>query len=377
MSLRTSLYGLIVPPLRRFPKLFHLAREVDRNLGLVHFTAATYFPQLIRPQAFKLTVAITAYCNLRCVGCRYGRDFMPNSQLSWPMVRELLDDAKEAGFQILRLYGGEPLLHPDLPKMVEYGLKLGMRVYITTNGILLKEKIDELYAAGLREISIGFYGVGAAYDSYVQRKDRFVKLDESLDYLRTKFGRNISLGLNWLLMRPTCSIEALHEALQFAEKYRMKMKIDLIHYSLPYFSEGPDRMLQFRPEDRLAIDRVVEELIRLNQSRPELLNHPLLYLRSIPDWLLKGQAMRVPCDNYRFIWVGADGTVQLCYVTFKLGNLHDNRLRELLFTAEHHQAARGAFELKCPNCHCNADTRIQKHLASRRLYSRSASPPES
>jgi cyclic pyranopterin phosphate synthase len=377
MSIRNSLYRLIVPRLRRFPNLFHLAREADRNIGLVHLTAAQYFPQLITPQAFKLTVAITAYCNLRCVGCRYGRDFMPNSQLSWPMVRDLLDDAKEAGFQILRLYGGEPLLHPDLPKMVEYGVKLGMRVYVTTNGILLKEKIDELYAAGLREMSIGFYGVGAAYDSYVQRKDRFVQLDEGLDYLRMKYGLNISLGLNWLLMRPTCSVEALHEALHFAEKYTMKMKIDLIHYSLPYFTEGPDRMLQFRPEDRPAIDKVVAELIRLNQSRAELLNHPLLYLRSIPDWLLKGPAMRVPCDNYRFIWVGADGTVQLCYVTFKLGNLHDNRLRDLLFTAEHHQAAQDAFELKCPNCHCNADTRIQKHLASRRLYSRSTPPCDS
>lgn len=95
--------------------------------------------------------------------------------------------------------------------MVEHGAKLGMRVYITTNGILLKEKIDELYAAGLREMSIGFYGVGAAYDGYVQRKDRFVQLEEGLHYLRTKYGLNISLGLNWLLMRPTCTLRALHE----------------------------------------------------------------------------------------------------------------------------------------------------------------------
>jgi cyclic pyranopterin phosphate synthase len=87
-------------------------------------------------------------------------------------------------------------------------------------------------------------------------------------------------------------------------------------------------------------------------------------LRSIPDWLLKGAAMRVPCDAYQMIWVGADGTVQLCYVTFRLGNLHEKPLTDLLFTAAHRQAARSAFALDCPNCHCHYDRRIRKHAPS-------------
>jgi hypothetical protein len=62
-------------------------------------------------------------------------------------------------------------------------------------------------------------------------------------------------------------------------------------------------------------------------------------LRAIPDWLLRGADMRVPCDKYRMVWIGADGTVQLCYVTFHLGNLHQHRLRELLYTETHEQAA--------------------------------------
>jgi cyclic pyranopterin phosphate synthase len=253
--------------------------------------------------------------------------------------------------------------------MVEHGVKLGLRVYLTTNGILLKEKIDELYEAGLREITMGFYGAQEMYDSYVQRRKSFAQVEEGIAYLREKYGRKIRLYLNWLLMRPSCSIEALHEAYAFAEKYSMVMGVDLIHYSLPYFSEGPDRMLQFRPEDRPAIENVVAELMRLNGDGSGILNLPLPYLRSIPDWLLKGPNMRVPCDSYRMIWVGADGTVQLCYVTFKLGNLHEKRLREMLFTSEHQRAARDAFALNCPNCHCQAPDRISKHLPSRRRYS--------
>lgn len=44
--------------------------------------------------------------------------------------------------------------------------------------------------------------------------------------------------------------------------------------------------------------------------------------RSITDWLLKGPEMRVPCDAYCMVWVGADGSVKLCCVTFLLGSLH-------------------------------------------------------
>jgi len=81
----------------------------------------------------------------------------------------------------------------------------------------------------------------------------------------------------------------------------------------------------------------------------------------------------VPCDAYRLIWVGPDGSVQLCYVTFKLGNLHDTRLSELVFTPTHKKAARDAFAVNCPNCHCGYDKRVLAHGPSRRLYSMSRS----
>src|SRR5437667_8171550 len=125
MSLRLFLYQLLIPRLIDFPRIRNLAAEVDSWRGLVRHTAAQAFPQVIQPKPLKLTVAITAHCNLRCMGCRYGRDFMPGSQLPWPIIRDLLDDAKEANFQTVRFYGGEPLLHPDLPKMVKHAVDLG------------------------------------------------------------------------------------------------------------------------------------------------------------------------------------------------------------------------------------------------------------
>jgi cyclic pyranopterin phosphate synthase len=294
---------------------------------------------------------------------------MPGVQLSWPIVRDVLDDAQKAGFRSVRLYGGEPLLHPDLAKMVAHSLKLGLSTYVTTNGILLGEKIEELYSAGLRSFTIGFYGVGDHYDAYVQRKDRFSLLEASIARVRRLYGMDVKLRINWLLMRQSCNLDAWHEAWEFAQKYKTPIQIDLVHYSLPYFSEGPDRQLQFRPEDRSEIERLVTELIHLKRQNPEMIEHSELGLASIPDWIIKGPDMRVPCDAYQMVWIGADGTVQMCYVTFKLGNLHEKRFSEMLFGTEHSAAARDAYAVRCPNCHCSYDLRIQKDLSSRRKYS--------
>ena len=157
-------------------------------------------------------------------------------------------------------------------------------------------------------------------------------------------------------MRPSCTLEAFHAAWEFAERYDMTMQIDLVHYSLPYFTEGPEHELQFRPEDRPAVEAIVRELLRLKAASPGRFRQSPQLIRSIPDWLMLGPAMQVPCSAYELLWVGADGTVQMCYVTFKLGNLHESRLRDMLYTKTHACAARDAFALKCPGCHCDANS---------------------
>lgn len=293
---------------------------------------------------------------------------MPGSVLSLALVRDLLDDARAAGFWDVRFYGGEPLLHPDLPQMIEHAVSLELSPYVTTNGILLRQRIDALYQAGLRNINIGFYGTGARYDAYVQKKERFAQLEAGVAAVRDRYGMDVRVRINWLLMRPSCNLEAFQSAWSFAERFQTQFQVDLVHYSLPYFTEGPDRMLQFRPEDREAIETVVAEILRLKAAYPERFNNSLAGLRSAPDWLIQGAGMRVPCDSHQMIWVGPDGTVQQCYVTYRLGNLHEKRLRDMLFTPEHFHASRDSFRLGCPNCHCHYDVRINKHAPSLARY---------
>ena len=341
---------------------------------LLH-TTALLFPSLIQPDPTEIYLTLTAQCNLRCLGCRYGRDFMPGSQLSLDTVLSALDDCHALNIRNIRFYGGEPLLHPDLPKMVEHAARLGLHALLTTNGVLLEKKFDELYAAGLRRIAIGIYGTEHSYDSYVQRRSKYPEILRGIAAARERGGKDLLLVLGWLLMRPTCNLESVREVWRLANEFQAPIGVSLVHYSLPYFSEGPEHELQFRPEDRPMIEAVVAELLRLKRLRPELIQQSEMALRSIPDWIMKKAEMRVPCDRYKLIWVGADGTVQLCYVTFKLGNLNEKRLRDILFTKEHERAARDAFQLKCPNCHCSYHHRVELYPPTRIQYARDQSAP--
>lgn len=354
--------------LRTHPEIRDHAAHAETWVLQQHHTLSRVFPALIRPRPYLVMIAVTGYCNLRCMGCRYGRDFMPGTQLSWEHAKGVLEDAKAAGIYKVRLYGGEPLLHPDLPQMVAHCRELGLVPGVTTNAVALGSKIDALYEAGLRDVSIGFYGRGDAYDAYTQRPGRSQKMEASIARVREKYGDEVQMQINWLLRRQTSNIESLHEAVDFALKYNTTLQVDLVHYSLPYFTEGPERVLQFRPEDRPGVERIVAELLMLKAHYPEMIRHSPEGIRSMPDWLFLGPEMKIPCNAREMIWVGPDGTVQLCYVTFKLGNLHEQRLRDMLYTQEHVNAARDAFALKCPNCHCGAGDRIMRDATSARKY---------
>jgi len=81
-------------------------------------------------------------CNLACGGC--GKIDYPapilNQRLS---VQECMDAADECGAPVVSIAGGEPLLHREMPEIVEKLLAKKKFVYLCTNALLLEKKIDQ------------------------------------------------------------------------------------------------------------------------------------------------------------------------------------------------------------------------------------------
>jgi hopanoid biosynthesis associated radical SAM protein HpnH len=79
-------------------------------------------------------------CNLACAGC--GKIDYPapilNQRLS---VAECIEAVEECGAPIVAIAGGEPLLHKEMPEIVEAILARGKFVYLCTNALLLEKKL--------------------------------------------------------------------------------------------------------------------------------------------------------------------------------------------------------------------------------------------
>ena len=103
-----------------------------------------------------LRISLTDRCNLRCIYCHPGRDLGAGHTLGADGVLRLARLAASCGIRKVRLTGGEPLLHPELLKIVR-GLRkidgIGT-IGLTTNGVLLHDVAAGLRDAGLSSVNI-------------------------------------------------------------------------------------------------------------------------------------------------------------------------------------------------------------------------------
>ena len=110
--------------------------------------------------ATDLRVSLTDRCNLRCAYC------MPEAGLPWLPRPELLTDDEVVrmvgvavtmlGVTEVRFTGGEPLLRPGLPSIIEAVGRLDPRpeISLTTNAIGLDRLAPALVEAGLDRVNI-------------------------------------------------------------------------------------------------------------------------------------------------------------------------------------------------------------------------------
>jgi len=98
--------------------------------------------------ARSLEVNLTAHCNLACFGCDHASPVHPEEYLD---VNELAHDlaalSKVYNVFEFRLTGGEPLLHPELVRIVEVIRESGIsdKITMVTNGVLLHKAPEALW----------------------------------------------------------------------------------------------------------------------------------------------------------------------------------------------------------------------------------------
>jgi len=119
--------------------------------------------------AKKLRVSVTDRCNMRCGYCMPKNNtkwFDDNEVLTFDEIIRLSSILASLGVEKIRLTGGEPLVRPSIENLTKSIRKIRhiKSVGLTTNGLLLSDKIDALKSSGLDSVNISL-------DSF--KEDRF------------------------------------------------------------------------------------------------------------------------------------------------------------------------------------------------------------
>lgn len=112
-------------------------------------------------------IEITNICNMSCSFC-HGHSRKPG-RMSRKDFSHILDQLTGQTSLLYYHLMGEPLLHPELPEFLQMAGERGFRSAITTNGTLLKERGEEILAAGVYKVSISVHSFEEGSDQEYER----------------------------------------------------------------------------------------------------------------------------------------------------------------------------------------------------------------
>lgn len=124
-----------------------------------------------------LYLETTNRCNLLCTTCpRTYEELEPPADMSWELFTSIVDQIPD--LERCVLHGvGEPMLVPDLDRMVRYLKDRGTYVLFNTNGTVLNEKNGRaMIAAGLDELRVSLDAANAHSYRAIRGKNYFDRI---------------------------------------------------------------------------------------------------------------------------------------------------------------------------------------------------------
>jgi MoaA/NifB/PqqE/SkfB family radical SAM enzyme len=124
---------------------------------------------------------VTAPCNLKCIHCYGNVEELPRGLTSEAAQHVIADRIIDSGAMRVTLNGGEPLLRPDTPEMIEKLADGDVAVILGTNGTYLKPEImSSVKRANRVEISFDSHQESVNNSIRVSRQPRGNAYRESL-----------------------------------------------------------------------------------------------------------------------------------------------------------------------------------------------------
>ena len=334
----------------REKKAGRLARIAD-NL----WRAATYDLLGLAPRSpLMVFVELTRRCNLKCRHCDIwktahtptsatgippsptgdqggttaGSADLSGHEVSADRLLEVLTGLAGRGLVAVDLFGGEPLLRQDLPRIVAGCKAAGLHVTVTTNGVLLnRRRSAELVTAGLDQLLVSLDGPSAeVHDDIRGMEGAFARATAGIATFRELAGDRVRVGLNTLVCRP--SLSTLPNMVDLvADAGGTQLRLLPYHQCYPFNVYGQDDSLLPRADDVPALARALAELQDRARARGVVTNSRS-YLDGIVGWY-SGDRTKVRCmAGLGVCDINAFGDLYPCYTLGK----HAGNVKELPFS---------------------------------------------
>jgi hopanoid biosynthesis associated radical SAM protein HpnH len=292
--------------------------------------------KLKRVERFPLIVELEPLfqCNLACAGC--GKIQHPDHLLRERMsVEQAIAAIEECGAPMVSIAGGEPLVHPEIHLIVEELIKRKKSVFLCTNAILLKKKLDNFKPSPFFSWVIHMDGLRERHDESVCRDGVF---DKAVDAIKEAQARGFRVSTNTTFFS-TDTPKTVQDVLDFLND---ELQVDSMMLSPAYaYEKAPD-------QDHFP---GVEETRRLfkaafangNRKRWRI-NHTPLFLD-----FLEGK-VDYECTPWGIPSYSLLGWQRPCYL---MADGYTKTYKELLETTDWSKYGRGR-DPRCANCmaHC-------------------------
>ena len=216
-------------------------------------------------------------CNLACAGC--GKIDYPEETLDRRLsVQECLDAVDDCGAPIVSIPGGEPLIHNEMPEIVEGIIERKKFVYLCTNALLLKKNLHKYKPSPYLTFSVHLDGLAEKHDASVCRKGVF---DKAVDAARAALDAGFRVTVNCTLFQN----ETAEEIAEFMD-FCMELGVEGVTISPGYsYQHAPQQEIFLK---RQASKSLFRDLFKMGKGRKWRFNQSSLFL----DFLAGNQDYR-------------------------------------------------------------------------------------
>ncbi len=274
-------------------------------------------------------------CNLNCRGC--GKTAYPPEILKRKMsVEECIEGVEECGAPVVSIPGGEPLLHPDIHVIVRELIKRKKFIYLCTNALLVKKRIDDFSPSPYLTFNIHLDGLGAKHDDLVGAKGTFDNAVESIRLLVSR-GFRVTTNTTFFYGETPDSAEAF---LDFVTALNVEAMTISAGFS---YEKAKDQENFLTRQTTIELFRGIFD-IQKRKKKKWRFNHSILYL----DFLAGNQDYQ--CTPWGNPTRNMFGWQWPCYL---LNDGYVSTYKELMEKTDWSKFGRGK-DPRCENCmvHC-------------------------